>query len=201
MEKTFSRLKSRLLTLKHLNNRNNDLNRTLNYLQFVVSSALIIIRKKSNEKWNWHWTNQAELFMASVVLNTKHKVKKRKRTLKVLLNLLHQLLQAGGMILNNHNSHISYSPWISALLCPAGPLNETWGFGSPCGGNTQWSDQRTLWAQVPSCDTAGIIGWLRRSRYLCQFSDSCGADGWLYDSDTAEISGRRRSAMKKGRTK
>lgn len=127
-------------------------------------------------------------------------------TLKVLLNLLHQLLQAAGMILNNHSSHISYSPWISALLCPAGPLNETWGFDSPCGGNMWESDHRTLRAQVSSCDTTEIIGWLWRSRYLCQFSGSCGADGWLDDSDIEETSAmterneKKEEKIKKGST-
>lgn len=118
--------------------------------------------------------------------------------MKVLLNLLNQLLQAGGVTLNNHNSHILYSPWISALLCPTGSLNETWGLSSPCGGNMRRPDQWTLRAQVPSCDTAEIIGWLWRSRYVCRFRDCCAADGRLYDSDIEEISATTERKNEKG---
>lgn len=53
---------SRLLTLKNMNHRIYALKRTLDYLLFVVSSALIIITKKSNEKWNWHWTKTKRSF-------------------------------------------------------------------------------------------------------------------------------------------
>lgn len=105
------------------------------------------------------------------VLNTKRKVLKK-------MILLHQLLQARGKILNNHNSHISYSPWISALLCPR-LLWMRHEASLPCGGNTQGPDQRTLRGQVPPCDTAEIIGWLCSSRYLCQLVENCAADGRL----------------------